>query len=115
MVLSAVGLYAVASFEVSRRRYEMGVRAALGATARDLRRIIVSDACRAVAAGAACGLVVAWWALQYLQAQLFEVDARDPGTLALVVAVLLVTAILAAWLPAHRAGRTDPAVVLRAQ
>ncbi len=114
-VLSAVGLYAVASFEVSRRRYEMGVRAALGATARNLRRLIVGDACRAVAAVASCGIVAAWWALQYLQSLLFEVDARDPATLALAVAVLLVTAILAAWLPAYRAGRTDPAEVLRAQ
>jgi predicted permease len=114
LVLAAVGLYALAAFDVARRRREMGIRLTLGATARDLRRAVVGTAVRPVIAGAAAGLVVAWWAAQYLQSFLFEVDARDPWTYALVALVLVATAVVAAWLPARRAARTDPASVLRA-
>jgi ABC-type antimicrobial peptide transport system permease subunit len=114
LVLAAVGLYALAAFDVARRRREMGIRLTLGATARDLRRAVVGTAVRPVIAGAAAGLVVTWWAAQYLQSFLFEVDARDPWTYALVALVLVATAVVAAWLPARRAARTDPASVLRA-
>ena len=114
LLLATIGLYALAAFDVARRRREMGIRLTLGATARDLRRAVVGTAIRPVIAGAAAGLVVAWWAAQFLQAYLFEVDARDPWTLAIVACTLLATAVVAAWLPARRAARTDPASVLRA-
>jgi len=114
LVLASVGLYALAAFDVARRRREMGIRLALGATARDLRRAVIGVAVRPVILGAAAGLILTWWAAQFLQAFLFEVDARDPWTFALVALVLVATAVLAAWLPARRAARTDPASVLRA-
>jgi ABC-type antimicrobial peptide transport system permease subunit len=115
LLLAAVGLYAVASFDVSQRRREMGVRLTLGAAPRDIQRQVVIEALRPVAVGVGVGLLAAWWAGQFLQSFLHDVDARDPWTLCLVAAALLVTAAAAAWLPARRAARTDPAVVLRAQ
>ena len=114
LVLAAIGLYALAAFDAARRRHETGVRLALGATRRDIRRGVIGGAVRPVLAGAAAGVIAAWWAAQFLQAYLFEVDARDPWTLAFVAGTLLLTAIVAAWLPARRAARTDPASVLRA-
>jgi predicted permease len=114
LVLAAVGLFAVTAFEVTQRRYEMGVRLALGATGRDVGRLVLSTAVRPVLVGSAAGLVAAWWAGQFLQAFLVDVDARDPWTYALVALTLVATAVVAAWLPARRAARTDPAEVLRA-
>ena len=115
LLLAAVGLYAITSFEVSRRRPEMGVRLSLGALPADVRRLMLVSAVQPVAAGLAIGLVATWWAGAFLQEFLHHVDARDPWTLAGVAVVLTITAILAAWLPAHRASRIDPAQVLRSQ
>jgi ABC-type antimicrobial peptide transport system permease subunit len=64
--------------------------------------------------GSVAGLLATWWAAQFLQAYLFEVDARDPVTYGLVALTLIVAAVVAAWLPARRAARTDPVTVLRA-
>jgi putative ABC transport system permease protein len=114
LALAAIGLYAVASFEVSRRQREIGVRLALGADRADVTRMVIVDAVKPVVIGAVIGLGLAYWAGQFLQAFVIRVDARDPGTLGAVVAVLLTATGLAAWFPARRAARTDPATVLRA-
>jgi putative ABC transport system permease protein len=115
LLLAAAGLYALAAFEVSLRRYEMGVRLTLGASTRRIQRQVILGAVRPVVTGALGGIVLAWWAGKFLQTFLYQVDARDPWTLALVALMLVVTAAAAAWLPARRASRVDPAVVLRAQ
>jgi ABC-type lipoprotein release transport system permease subunit len=62
----------------------------------------------------AIGLVAAWWAAVFLQSFLRDVDARDPWMLAFVAAVLVLTSVVAAWIPASRAARVEPARVLRA-
>jgi hypothetical protein len=115
LLLTSAGLYALTAFESARRRQEMGVRLALGATASDLKNLVVGAALRPVAIGAVAGLLVGWWAATLLRAFLFEVDVHDPWTFGLVVLVLFVASGLAAWLPAKRAARTDPVAVLRAQ
>jgi predicted permease len=114
LLLSAIGLFAVATFEASRRRYEMGIRLTLGATRRQVRQLIIGGAVRPVAIGALAGLGVCWWAAKFLQGYLFEVDARDPTTYALVASVFLVTAALASWWPARTASSVDPSTSLRA-
>jgi ABC-type antimicrobial peptide transport system permease subunit len=114
LTLACVGLYAVTAFDARTRRAEMGVRLALGATPRALRRLVLTRALVPTGTGAAGGLVAAWWAGTYLQAFLHQVDARDLGPLSMVGAVLIGAAALAALLPARRAGRVDPATVLRA-
>jgi predicted permease len=113
IALSAAGLYAVAAYDAAQRRFEMSVRVALGATAAQIRRAVVGAAVQPVAIGVAIGLAGAWWAARFLQAFVFEIDARDPWALAVVATVLLATAVIAAWIPARRAARTDPAAVLR--
>jgi len=89
---------------------------ALGATRADVRSLIIKSVVRPVAIGivAGMGMGMAWWLATFLQAFVFEVDARDPWTSGIVAALLLGSALVAAWLPARRAARTDPAAVLRA-
>jgi putative ABC transport system permease protein len=115
LVLACVGLYAVTSFEARLRQLEMGVRLALGAKPIPLQGVVLTSALRPVLAGTAAGLIIAWWVGEYLQSFLHQVDARDPWTLALVAAALAGTGVVAAWIPARRASRVDPAIVLRAQ
>jgi ABC-type antimicrobial peptide transport system permease subunit len=115
LVLACVGLYAVTAFEVRLRRREMGVRLALGATPGRLHRFVLMSALWPVVGGAAGGGLIAWWAAEYLQAFVHQVDARDPGTLVLVSALLVAAGALAAWLPAREASRVDPATVLRSE
>ena len=114
LLLAGVGLYAVTAFEVRQRRIEIGIRLALGATRHRLLAHILRDAVWPVVVGSAAGLVVAWWAGRFLQSFLHQIDARGPATLLTVGAVLIATAIVAAWIPARRASRVDPATVLRA-
>ena len=112
--MAVVGLYAVQSFNVGMRQREFGIRLSLGARPRNLRRMLIGQTFRPVLVGIAIGMVVTYWAAQFLQSLLVQVDARDPWTYALVALVLLVAALVAVWLPARRAARVDPAVVLRA-
>lgn len=77
--------------------------------------MIIREALGPVTAGVALGIGGAIWAADALQVFLYRADARDTGTIALVAAILLVTAAVAAWLPARRASRVDPASVLRSQ
>jgi predicted permease len=115
LALAATGLYAVAAFDVRERQYEMGVRLSFGATARDIQRMVVAQACRPVAAGIVVGLAAAYASVTLLQQFLYQVEPRDPWLYATVAAILIATGVVAAWLPAWRAGRLDPSVVLRAQ
>jgi predicted permease len=115
LVLAAIGLYAVGAFEATRRRSEMGIRITLGARPADVRRLMLRDALAPVAVGVTVGLVVSVWSARFLQSFLFNVDARSPETLATVAAVLLGVTAMAAWIPARRAAKTDPALVLRAE
>jgi hypothetical protein len=114
LVIACVGLFALTTFEMARRTFEMGVRLSLGATPRQLRRLVIAWALRPVLIGACAGLAVTWWAARFLQSFVFEVDARDFWTYAVVAFVLVITAVVASWLPARRAARTDPTLVLRA-
>jgi ABC-type antimicrobial peptide transport system permease subunit len=113
LLLTAAGVYAVAAFDVSQRRREMGIRLTLGATARNLVSAVCQRSLRPLVAGVAAGLVAAWWGGQFLQSFLVEVDVHDPWMQVGVVIVLTLTAVVAAWLPALRAGRVNPSETLR--
>ena len=115
LLIAGTGILALTLFNVALRRQEMGVRLTLGAAPGDLVRLVIREALVPVVLGAAVGVVAAFWAGKGLQAFLYHADARDPWTLALVVLVLLATAVIAAWIPARRASRVDPATVLRSQ
>jgi putative ABC transport system permease protein len=114
LLLAGVGVYGVMSYAVVERVPEVGVRLAVGASPGDIVRLILRDGLALGLAGVALGLVAAAAGAGVLRSLLFEVAPRDPVSLAVVAAVLLVATMAAAWLPARRAARTDPIKALRA-
>lgn len=114
LVVAAVGTYGVLACAVSLREREFGVRAALGADARGLRRVVLLEGLRPVAAGLAVGLAATVGAGRWLRAVLFEVAPADPVVLGASAVGLGAAALVACLAPAWRAARTDPAVALRA-
>ncbi len=115
LALAAVGIYGVVSYAVSRRRREIGVRLALGATASAVRQRFFSHTLGVVAAGAAAGMAGALVAGGVLERLLYGVSPRDPMTLVAAPAVVLGAAALAIWIPVLRYTRVDPAVTMRAE
>jgi predicted lysophospholipase L1 biosynthesis ABC-type transport system permease subunit len=113
LALGAVGVYGVMSYAVSQRTRELGVRLALGARPRDVLALVARQGVALAAAGTALGTVAALGAARLLGGLLYGVGVADPVTFAVVPAVLAATALVACWIPARRAARTDPAVVLR--
>ena len=113
LLLAAVGLFGVLSYCVLQRSREIGVRLALGARASQVTRMVVGSALRLVGLGLAMGVIGALAAVQVLRSQLFGVTPTDPLTIGSVAAVLVVTALVASYLPARRASSLDPGTVLR--
>jgi hypothetical protein len=118
LLLAAVGLYGLFAFSVVRRRPEIGIRMALGATGPTVVRMILKEALALVALGVGVGLPIALGIGHLARAQLdgllFGPGAGDPLTLAGASAVMAAAALLAAYLPARRAARASPMVALRA-
>jgi ABC-type antimicrobial peptide transport system permease subunit len=108
-------LYAVMSFSVSRRTREVGIRMALGASARNVIRMIFGQGLVQVSVGLVAGLALATGISQLLSVILFDVQPRDPLVFGGVAALLLATGGLACLLPARRATRVDPLSALRAE
>ena len=115
LLLATVGLYGTMQYNQSRRRHEMGIRAAMGATAVDMAKLIAGSGLRLTLAGAALGLAAAYGGSKLLAALLVGVDPRDPWTFAGVVLVELLAAVAACLTPALRAARVSPADALRAE
>jgi putative ABC transport system permease protein len=113
MLLAAVGLYGVMSYAVTQRTHELGIRMALGAQRSDLFRLVLGQGMTLTFIGLAAGLAGAWWLTRFLEAQLFGVSSTDPLTFLLLPMVLVVVALLAAFVPARRATRVDPVIALR--
>ena len=112
-LLAGIGLYGIVAQAVRARQAEIGLRLALGAQPGGIMRLILHRVSVLIAAGLAIGLAGSLWAAHFLGPLLFHVDARDPATLAAAAGVLVAAGLLAAWLPARRAARLDPATVAR--
>ncbi len=113
VVLAAVGLYGIMASVVNQQRREIGVRMALGATAGEVRNMVLRQALAVAGAGTVAGLVGAIAGSRLLKSMLFGVTPSDPATLAGMAAVLLAVAAASAYLPARRATAIDPALALR--
>jgi predicted permease len=113
VLIAAIGLYGVMSYMVTRRRIEIGVRIALGATRGAIAAMIVREAGLLLAGGLAIGLVGAVFAARTAGSLLYGLTPGDPSTLALAALALATAALLASWLPARRAVRVPPTVALR--
>lgn len=114
LLLAAVGLYSLISLLVAGRKRELAVRLALGATPASAAGIVLASTAKLVAAGAVVGLLLTWLAGRWVASQLFGITATDPATLVGAVVLVALIALLASWLPARRAARTDPVRALRA-
>jgi putative ABC transport system permease protein len=113
LLLAAIGLYGLLSFQIAWRTREIGLRAALGALRADILAMVFRDAAKLVLAGLALGAGAAYLATRLLRHQLHEVSPGDPLTYLLAAFVLAGTAAVACWLPARRATKVDPLVALR--
>lgn len=113
LLLAAIGLYGVLSYDALRRLREIALRLALGAQPGQIRLLIFNHALRLLATGCVIGLVTAFSISGILRSVLFHVSAVEPSMYLLVTAVLAVITGVACWLPAARAVRTDPMIVLR--
>ncbi len=113
LLLAGLGLYGMVAHAVSARRTEIGLRMALGARPGGISRLVFRRVGVLIAAGLALGVAGSWWAARFVAPLLFQVDARDPRTFSGTAVVLVAVAVLAAWVPARRAARLDPASVLR--
>ena len=115
LLLAAGGIYGVIAYFVSQRTQEIGVRIALGASRASVVRLILGQALRPVAIGAAAGVVAALGASRILSSQLFGVSRTDPLTIGAVVATLFVVASVASAVPARRAAAIDPTRALQSE
>jgi predicted permease len=114
-LLSIVGLYGVVAYSVGQRTREIGVRMALGAQRAGVYRLVLGEAAWMVGAGTVAGLICAVAAGLLMRGLLFGVEAWDAPTLATAAAVLVVSALLASYIPARRAASVNPIEVLRAE
>jgi ABC-type antimicrobial peptide transport system permease subunit len=115
LVLTVMGIFAAVAFVVAARTREMGVRLALGAPPRSLVRLVLRQSVTPVAVGIVAGLVATQWLRRVAEAELFQVNPRDPVTLAAAVLAVAAAAVVAAYLPARHATRVNPIDVLRAE
>ncbi|MGB6789766.1 MAG: ABC transporter permease [Candidatus Acidiferrales bacterium] len=113
LLLATIGLYGLISYSVSQRTREMGIRIALGAQQRDLLRLVMGQGTRLVLVGVGIGVAAGLGLTQLMRSLLYGVSAADPFTFAGVAIILIGVALLACYIPARRAMRTDPMVALR--
>jgi ABC-type antimicrobial peptide transport system permease subunit len=115
LILSAVGIYGVLAYDVSKRTHEIGIRGAIGATHRQIITMVLRQGLWKAGIGLLIGMVGALYLSKFMTSLLFEVKPIDPLTFILVPVLLLAVAVLASYIPARQASRVDPALALRTE
>ena len=115
VLLASIGVYGVLAYSVSQRTQEIGVRVALGASTRDVLRLVVGDGVRLAGVGIVLGLALAPLGTWFARSLFYNVGPFDPMTFGLVASFLLAVALAASYLPARRATDVDPMLALRAE
>jgi putative ABC transport system permease protein len=115
VAFAAIGLFALIAYAAKQRTREIGVRVALGAKSSDVVRLFVGEGARLAIAGLAIGIPAAWILSRLLSSLLFAVSPTDAVTFVVVAGLLGLVALLAAYLPARRAGAVDPVIALRSE
>jgi predicted permease len=115
LLLACIGLYGVMAYSVVLRRRELCIRLALGAAPKVVRTLVLRDGLRLALLGLAVGLVGAYAGARLISAMLFGVSAHDPAVLGSVAVILALVAVIACWIPALTASRSDPMDALRAE
>ncbi len=113
LILVTIGVYSVLAYTTARRTQEIGIRMALGAQGSDVLGMVIRVGLRLVGIGVGLGLIVSLALGKVIATQLWGVSAYDPWTLTCVPILLIITGLVACWLPARRASRVDPLVALR--
>jgi predicted permease len=115
LLLAAIGLYGVMSYNVARRTNEIGIRLALGAQSTNVLRMILRESLVMLGIGTALGLPLTLMAAKVVKQQLFELGAIDPVSFGAALLVVCMMTVIAAWFPARRAATVDPVVALRCE
>jgi predicted permease len=113
LLMAAIGLYGVMSYSMARRTNEIGIRMALGASAAGVMRMVLGETLWMVATGTAIGLPCGVAIARLISNKLYGVTAADPASIVAAILIVLVSALMAGYVPAHRASRIDPMVSLR--
>ena len=113
LLLAGLGLYGVTSYAVTSRRTEIGIRMALGANQSGVVRLVLRRVVWLVLAGIGVGTGLSLWATKFVATLLYGLQPRDASTLLLAAGLLGLIGLVAGWVPARRAARTDPTIVLR--
>jgi predicted permease len=115
LLLAAIGIYGLMAYSVEQRTQEIGIRIALGAEARSVRRMVVFQGMRLAVIGVVVGLAAAFALTRVIASFLYGVQARDPAVFIVIPLVLTLVSLVAVWLPARRASTVSPLTALRAQ
>jgi putative ABC transport system permease protein len=115
LILASIGIYGVTSYSVSQRAHEIGVRMALGAQIKDIITLVIRRGLILSSIGLGIGLVMALALARWIEPLLFKVSATDPGPYLIILMVLLAVTLAACYIPARRAARIDPMIVIRSE